>query len=51
MNDRDREMFGWVRRFNPYDLYSKSEARPKLADHRDYYDQLIGEYFPPKIAW
>src|SRR5256886_4583697 len=22
MNDRDREMFQWVRKFNPYDLYS-----------------------------
>ena len=27
MNDRDREMFDWVRAFNPYDLYSKG-ARP-----------------------
>ena len=32
MNDHDREMFSWVRKFNPYDLYSKSETKPKLAD-------------------
>ncbi len=51
MNDRDREMFEWVRRFNPYDLYSKGAGRPKLSDLRPYYDGLIAEYFPDKIAW
>lgn len=51
MNDHDREMFQWVRRFNPYDLYSKGAARPKLSELRPYYDGLIAEYFPDKIAW
>jgi inositol oxygenase len=51
MNDRDREMFEWVRRFNPYDLYSKGTERPKLSELRPYYDDLIAEYFPDKIAW
>jgi inositol oxygenase len=51
MNDRDREMFEWVRRFNPYDLYSKGTERPKLSELRPYYDELISEYFPDKIAW
>src|ERR1700720_777335 len=46
MNDRDREMFGWVRRFNPYDLYSKGTERPKLSELRPYYDDLVAEYFP-----
>ena len=31
MNDHDREMLDWVRRFNPYDLYSKGAARPDVA--------------------
>src|SRR5271157_44552 len=31
MDDHDRAMFEWVRKFNPYDLYSKSADRPKLA--------------------
>ena len=28
MNDRDREMFQWVRAFNRYDLYSKGDGKP-----------------------
>jgi inositol oxygenase len=51
MNDHDREMFAWVRRFNPYDLYSKGTERPKLSELRPYYDELVAEYFPEKIAW
>jgi inositol oxygenase len=51
MDDKDRAMFEWVRKFNPYDLYSKSAGRPKLADVKPYYDELIREYFPAKIAW
>jgi inositol oxygenase len=51
MTDHDREMFGWVRRFNPYDLYSKGTERPKLSELRPYYDDLVAEYFPQRIAW
>ena len=51
MNDKDRAMFEWVRKFNPYDLYSKSAERPRLADVKPYYDELIHEYFPAKIAF
>jgi inositol oxygenase len=47
----DREMFDWVRKFNPYDLYSKSDSRPSLADLRPYYDELINEFFPATIQW
>jgi inositol oxygenase len=51
MNDRDREMFEWVRLFSPYDLYSKGAERPKLAEVRSYYEDLVSEFFPPAIAW
>jgi inositol oxygenase len=51
LNHRDREMFEWVRKFNPYDLYSKGSDRPKLEELRPYYADLIAEYFPDKIAW
>ena len=51
LNDHDREMFQWVRKFNPYDLYSKGAERPKLEELRPYYDDLIAEYFPDKVAW
>ena len=51
MNGRDREMLEWVRKFNPYDLYSKSDLRPDLKELRPYYVDLIAEFFPPEIAW
>jgi len=30
MNDRDRDLFDWVKKFNPYDLYSKADETPDL---------------------
>ena len=51
MDDRDREMFRWVRAFNPYDLYSKGAARPDVAALRPYCEELIAEFFPPTLRW
>jgi len=51
MNDRDREMFYWVRAFNPYDLYSKSAQRPDVAGLRGYYEELIEEFLPGELRW
>jgi inositol oxygenase len=51
MNDHDREMFAWVRKFNPYDLYSKSAEPPSVEKLRPYYEDLISEYFPPALRW
>jgi len=51
MNEKDREMLEWVRKFNPYDLYSKGEDRPQVGELRPFYEELIGEYFPPVLNW
>jgi inositol oxygenase len=51
MNKHDEEMFEWVRKFNPYDLYSKCAARASLTELRPYYSDLINEFFPEKIVW
>lgn len=51
MTAHDEEMFDWVRKFNPYDLYSKGAAKPNFKELKPYYDDLIGEYFPEKIDW
>ncbi len=32
MNNQDERMFEWVRKFNPYDLYSKSAERPNVKE-------------------
>ncbi len=49
MNDRDHEMFGWVKAFNPYDLYSKGATKPDPVELRPYYERLIAKYFPSHL--
>ena len=51
MNDHDREMFAWVRKFNPYDLYSKAENPPDVEKLKPYYQELIAKYFPQALRW
>ena len=48
-NDRDRQMLTWVKAFNRYDLYSKSDAKPDLSTLRPFYDDLIAEFFPEPL--
>jgi inositol oxygenase len=50
MDDHDREMFEWVRKFNPYDLYSKSPVPPVVTELRPYYEDLISRYLPATIS-
>lgn len=51
MNQQDREMFRWVRKFNPYDLYTKTDQPPDVAALMPYYQELIAEFFPAEIQW
>ena len=51
MNDRDKEMFEWVRKFNPYDLYSKSPVPPDADALRPYYEDLIAQYLPKSLRF
>jgi inositol oxygenase len=51
MNDQDRKMFAAVRAFNPYDLYSKGEAKPHVTGLKPYYQELIAEFFPAELRW
>jgi len=49
MSPHDHQMFEWVRKFNPYDLYSKSPVPPKVSDLRPYYEDLIAKYLPSTV--
>lgn len=49
MNEKDHEMLKAVKAFNPYDLYSKSDDKPKVEDLKEYYLELIDEFFPEKV--
>ena len=51
MNDRDRELMVWVRRFNPFDLYSKGHTQPDREALEPYYRELVEEFFPQPLRW
>lgn len=51
LNEQDRRHLSWVQAFNPYDLYTKSAARPDVAALRPYYEDLIAEFFPANLRW
>lgn len=50
-NAQDRQLLKAVQAFNPYDLYTKSHEAPDVTKLRPYYEDLIAEFFPKKIAW
>lgn len=51
-NDHDREMLQWVREFNKFDLYSKSDKVPNAEELKPYYQELIEKYIGShKLAW
>ena len=49
MDDHDREMFAWIRKFNPYDLRAKSATLLDVDALRPYYEALIDQYLPGKL--
>jgi inositol oxygenase len=51
MNHQDHEMVKWVNEFNRFDLYTKRNERMDVAVLRPYYQSLIEEFFPGKLAW
>ncbi|KAG5715189.1 Inositol oxygenase [Termitomyces sp. T112] len=50
-NEKDERILAAVRTFNPYDLYSKSDAPCDATKLRPYYEGLIAKFFPPIIDW
>jgi inositol oxygenase len=51
MNGKDEAMLEWVRKFNPYDLYSKGHTKPNLQELKPYYDDLFAEFLPVTLDW
>ncbi|MDW7695973.1 inositol oxygenase family protein [Flammeovirgaceae bacterium SG7u.111] len=51
MDEYDKEMFKWVRAFNPYDLYSKSPTPPNVKELRPYYEDLAAKYLPSTLRF
>lgn len=51
MNEKDHELFKWVRLFNPYDLYSKNPNQKSWAELKPYYQNLVAKYLPANIRF
>jgi inositol oxygenase len=51
MDDHDREMFKWVKLFNPYDLYSKNPTPPNWTELKPYYEDLVAKYLPTTLKF
>jgi inositol oxygenase len=51
LDDHDREMFKWVKLFNPYDLYSKNPNPPDWKTLRPYYEDLVAKYLPATLKF
>lgn len=49
MNEKDHEMFEWVKKFNPYDLYSKAPTAPDAKALKPYYKELVAKYLPETL--
>ena len=50
-NEKDKVVLEWVRKFNPYHLYSKRRSKPDLKQLKSYYDDLFAEFLSEKLAW
>ncbi len=51
MDKKDHEMFEWVKKFNPYDLYSKMPTPPDAKALRPYYEDLVAKYLPETLSF
>ncbi|MFT4733518.1 MAG: inositol oxygenase [Algoriphagus sp.] len=51
MSKHDHEMFKWVDKFNPYDLYSKVPTPPDAKALRAYYEDLVSKYLPATLKF
>ena len=49
MNATDHKMFEWVKKFNPYDLYSKAPVPPDSKALRPFYEDLVSKYLPDTL--
>lgn len=44
MNEKDGKMLSWVKDFNKYDLYTKSNKTFNIEELKDYYNPIILKY-------
>ena len=51
-NENDLRMLEWVRRFQTFDLYTKTDDDlPNIDELKPYYLSLIDKYLPGVLVW
>ncbi|XP_062990574.1 inositol oxygenase [Elgaria multicarinata webbii] len=50
-DEEDLQMLPWVKEFNKFDLYTKSEDLPDPQELKPYYQSLIDKYCPGQLSW
>ncbi|XP_033627598.1 inositol oxygenase-like [Asterias rubens] len=50
-NNKDLEMLKWIREFNQFDLYSKSDKLPDIKALMPYYQSLVDKYIPGTLKF
>lgn len=50
-SERDLQMLPWIRKFNEFDLYTKSDSVPDVEKLTEYYQTLIDKYIPGIVQW
>ena len=51
MNDSDEKKLIYVLDFNQFDLYSKEDDTEISDTMKEYYSELLDEYFPGELQW
>lgn len=52
LDDYDRELLPWLKQFQRFDLYSKSDEPMDVGKLKSYYMGLIDKYFPKyELQW
>ena len=51
MNEKDKKILKDVLMFNTFDLYSKEDDVQITEKTKEYYDNLLDEYFNGELNW
>lgn len=50
-DETDKQMLEWVKKFNPFDLYSKGDLPKDVTTLCEFYKAEVLKYFPETLKW
>lgn len=51
MSSKDHKLKPWLKKFQPYDLYSKEAETVDVPKIKPYYEKLVKKYLPEILKW